>query len=160
MLISIIYGSGWGHTPKPAQRVVKGASRVAGVEARPLAITEDSILWTVLKVSDAIVFGSPTYNAPQNGDKRLSMALFAAQHGMLWVIRLDLKPGNHTSSVSVHDLDHLGSCLDAMAQSYGNQGPGDSPILSDLDTMSTWVSVWLRLCTDVNPLDLFSIHPV
>ncbi len=40
-----------------------------------------------------------TNSGAQNGDKLhslISMALFAAQHGMLWV-GLDLKPGNDSS---------------------------------------------------------------
>ena len=61
------------------------------------------------------------------------MALFGAQHGMLWV-GLDLNPGNDNSHGSVHDLNRLGSWLGAMAQSNGDQGPEQAPIQSDLDT--------------------------
>jgi multimeric flavodoxin WrbA len=171
LLISIIYDSTWGHTAKQAQYVAEGVQRVAGAEARLIAVSEANMPWDVLEASDAIVFGSPTYNgAPsarfkqfcedstkaawiemkwrdkvaagftnsgaQNGDKLhslISMALFAAQHGMLWV-GLDLKPGNDNSRGSVHDLNRLGSWLGAMAQSNGDQGPDDTPIQSDLDT--------------------------
>jgi multimeric flavodoxin WrbA len=171
MLISIVYDSGWGHTARQAESVADGARRVADAEVRLIAVSEAPIPWDVLEASDAIVFGSPTYNgAPsarfkqfcedstkpawagmkwcdkvaagftnsgaQNGDKLhslISMALFAAQHGMVWV-GLDLKPGNDHSGGSVHDLNRLGSWLGAMAQSNGDQGPDDSPIKSDLDT--------------------------
>ncbi|MBV6886421.1 flavodoxin family protein [Xanthomonas campestris pv. spermacoces] len=171
MLISVVYDSGWGHTAKQAQSVAEGVGRVAGAEARLIAVSEGSIPWDVLEASDAIVFGSPTYNGSpsarfkqfcedstkpawigmkwrgkvaagftnsgaQNGDKLhslISMALFAAQHGMLWV-GLDLKPGNDNSNGSVNDLNRLGSWLGAMAQSNGDQGPDDTPIKSDLDT--------------------------
>jgi NAD(P)H dehydrogenase (quinone) len=171
MLISIVYDSGWGHTAKQAQCVADGVHRVAGAEVRLIAVAEAPISWDVLEASDAIVFGSPTYNGSpsarfkqfcedatkpvwsamkwrdkvaagftnsgaQNGDKLhslISMALFAAQHGMLWV-GLDLMPGNDSSRGSVHDLNRLGSWLGAMAQSNGDQGPDDTPIKSDLDT--------------------------
>jgi multimeric flavodoxin WrbA len=171
MLISIVYDSGWGHTARQAQSVAEGVRRVADAEARLIPVAEGAIPWDVLEASDAIVFGSPTYNgAPsarfkqfcedstkpvwsemkwrdkvaagftnsgaQNGDKLhslISMALFAAQHGMLWV-GLDLMPGNDSSRGSVHDLNRLGSWLGAMAQSNGDQGPDDTPIKSDLDT--------------------------
>lgn len=171
MLISIVYDSGWGHTARQAQSVAEGVRRVADAEARLIPVAEGAIPWDVFAASDAIVFGSPTYNgAPsarfkqfcedstkpvwsemkwrdkvaagftnsgaQNGDKLhslISMALFAAQHGMLWV-GLDLMPGNDSSRGSVHDLNRLGSWLGAMAQSNGDQGPDDTPIKSDLDT--------------------------
>ncbi|AEK62821.1 tryptophan repressor binding protein [Collimonas fungivorans Ter331] len=171
MLIAIVYDSGWGHTARQAQSVAEGVRRVADAEARLIPVAEGAIPWDVLEASDAIVFGSPTYNgAPsarfkqfcedstkpvwsamkwrdkvaagftnsgaQNGDKLhslISMALFAAQHGMLWV-GLDLMPGNDSSRGSVHDLNRLGSWLGAMAQSNGDQGPDDTPIKSDLDT--------------------------
>jgi NAD(P)H dehydrogenase (quinone) len=171
MLISIIYDSGWGHTAKQAQSVAEGARRVAGSEVRLISVSEGSMPWDVLEASDAIVFGSPTYNGSpsarfkqfcedstrvawnelkwrnkvaagftnsgaQNGDKLhslVSMALFAAQHGMLWV-GLDLKPGNDSSLGSMRDLNRLGSWLGAMAQSNGDQGPDDAPFTSDLET--------------------------
>jgi len=171
MLIAIVYDSGWGHTAKQAQSVAEGVQRVSGAKVRLISVSEGSIPWEVLEKSDAIVFGSPTYNGSpsarfkqfcedstkpawigmkwrdkvaagftnsgaQNGDKLhslISMTLFAAQHGMLWV-GLDLKPGNDNSNGSVHDLNRLGSWLGAMAQSNGDQGPNDTPIKSDLDT--------------------------
>jgi NAD(P)H dehydrogenase (quinone) len=171
MLISIVHDSGWGHTARQAQSVAEGAREVAGAQVQLIAVSEGAIPWDVLEASDAIVFGSPTYNGSpsarfkqfceastqpvwndmkwrnkvaagftnsgaQNGDKLhslISMALFAAQHGMLWV-GLDLKPGNDSSRGSVHDLNRLGSWLGAMAQSNGDQGPDDAPITSDLET--------------------------
>jgi len=171
MQIAIVYDSTWGHTARQAQCVAAGVRRVTGAEARLIAVSEGPMPWEALEASDAIIFGSPTYNgAPsarfkqfcedstkpawmgmkwrdkvaaaftnsgaQNGDKLhslISMALFAAQHGMLWV-GLDLKPGNDSSRGSVHDLNRLGSWLGAMAQSNGDQGPDDVPIQSDLDT--------------------------
>jgi multimeric flavodoxin WrbA len=171
MLISIVYDSTWGHTARQAHSVADGVRRVSGAQARLIAVSDGPTPWDALEASDAIVFGSPTYNgAPsarfkqfcedstkpawngmkwrnkvaagftnsgaQNGDKLhslISMALFAAQHGMLWA-GLDLKPGNDTSHGSVHDLNRLGSWLGAMAQSNGDQGADDTPIQSDLDT--------------------------
>jgi NAD(P)H dehydrogenase (quinone) len=171
MQISIVYDSSYGHTARQAQSVAEGARRLADAEVRLIALSEENVPWDVLEASDAIVFGSPTYNgAPsarfkqfcenstkpvwnemkwrdkvaagftnsgaQNGDKLhslISMSLFAAQNGMLWV-GLDLKPGNDTSHGSVRDLNRLGSWLGAMAQSNGDQGPDDTPIKSDLDT--------------------------
>jgi NAD(P)H dehydrogenase (quinone) len=171
MLISIVYDSGYGHTAKQALAVAEGVGRVTGVEARLIAVGDGPISWDVLEASDAIIFGSPTYNGllsarfkqffedankpvwrdlkwrnkvaagftnsgAQSGDKLntlVSMALFAAQHGMIWV-GLDLKPGNSSSTASANELNRLGSWLGAMAQSNMDEGPDVAPPVSDLRT--------------------------
>jgi len=77
-----------------------------------------------------------TNSASQSGDKLntlIQLAIFAAQHGMIWV-GLDILPGNNNSNGSVNDLNRLGSFLGAMAQSNADQGPDVAPIESDLKT--------------------------
>ncbi|HEX6959964.1 MAG TPA: flavodoxin family protein [Ferrovibrio sp.] len=77
-----------------------------------------------------------TNSASQSGDKLnslLQLAIFAAQHGMVWV-SLGLMPGNNNSKGSVNDLNRLGSFLGAMAQSNADEGPDKGPIASDLLT--------------------------
>lgn len=171
MLISIVYDSGYGHTARQANAVAEGVHRIAGAEAKLIAVSEGVIPWETLEASDAIIFGSPTYNGllsaklkqffedatkpawhelkwrnkiaagftnsgAHSGDKLntlVSMALFAAQHAMIWV-GLDLKPGNSSSAGSVNELNRLGSWLGAMAQSNVDEGPDVSPIESDLLT--------------------------
>jgi multimeric flavodoxin WrbA len=105
--------------------------------ARFKQFCEDSTkpAWIGMKWRDKVAAGF-TNSGAQNGDKLhslISMALFAAQHGMVWV-GLDLQPGNDSSRGSVNDLNRLGSWLGAMAQSNGDQGPDETPIQSDLDT--------------------------
>ncbi|MCU0117437.1 flavodoxin family protein [Pseudomonas sp. B2M1-30] len=165
MLVSIVYDSGYGHTKKQAEAAAKGVERVTGAKARLIAVGTDEISWDALAESDALIFGSATYNGTvsarlkqfmedatrtawtpmawrnkvaagftnsgaQNGDKLnslITMALFAAQHGMLWV-GLDLFPGR-----GPNELNRLGSWLGAMAQS-DDVSPDISPITSDLET--------------------------
>lgn len=165
MLVSIVYDTGYGHTAKLARSVAEGAQRLPGTEVQLIAVTEGEIPWQVLEASDAIVFGSPTYNGlvtakfkqfmeestkpawiPQkwrdkiaagftnsgamHGDKLnalVSMALFAAQHGMVWV-GLDLFPGK-----SPGDMNRIGGWLGAMAQS-DDASPEVTPPDSDLQT--------------------------
>ncbi|MEM5317582.1 flavodoxin family protein [Paraburkholderia sp. JHI869] len=165
MLITIIYDSGYGHTAKQAQAVADGVRRVPGVEATLIAVADGDTPWETLAASDAIIFGSPTYNGslssrlkkfmedstrpawlPQtwrnkiaagftnsgamHGDKLgslISMALFAAQHGMIWV-GLDLFASNNKN-----DMNRIGGWLGAMAQS-DNESPDVTPIESDLLT--------------------------
>jgi NAD(P)H dehydrogenase (quinone) len=171
MLISIVFDSGYGHTAKQAAAVAEGVSQVPGAEVNLVTVAEKAVDWSKLESSDAIVFGSPTYNGnisarlkqffedstkaawvdlkwrnkiaagftnsgAQSGDKLsslVSMALFAAQHGMVWV-GLDLHPGNSSSTGSDEDLNRLGSWIGAMAQSNSDQGPEVTPMDSDLKT--------------------------
>lgn len=171
MLISIVYHSGYGHTAKVAQFVADGAARVEGAEVKLIPVGDGDIPWDTLEASDAIIFGSPTYNGlvsaklkqfmedstktawfqqkwrnkiaaaftnsgAQHGDKLnslVSMALFAAQHGMIWV-GLDIMPGNSSSTGSVEELNRHGSWLGVMTQSNNDQSADETPNQSDLQT--------------------------
>jgi len=170
MLISIVYDSGYGHTAKQAHAVAAGIREIPGADAKLIAV-ESAVPWETLEESDAIIFGSPTYNGllsarfkqffedstkkawfsqkwrnkiaagftnsgAHSGDKLntlVSIALFAAQHGMIWV-GLDLMPGNSSSEGKASDLNRLGSWLGAMAQSNSDEGPDVVPPESDLKT--------------------------
>lgn len=165
MLVSIVYDSGYGHTARQANAVAEGARRVAGTEVRLVTVADGEIPWDALAQSDAIVFGSPTYNGtvsarfkqfmedstrpawiPQawrnkvaagftnsgamHGDKLnslITMTLFAAQQGMVWV-GLDLFPGKTAA-----EKNRVGGWLGAMAQS-DDAAPEVTPPASDLDT--------------------------
>jgi len=75
-------------------------------------------------------------SASQCGDKLnvlIQLAIFAAQHGMIWV-GLDILPGNNSTQGSVEDLNRLGSFLGAMAQSNNDEGPELAPPPADLKT--------------------------
>ncbi|NUP35600.1 MAG: flavodoxin family protein, partial [Streptomyces sp.] len=70
------------------------------------------------------------------GDKLhtlVDIALFAAQHGMIWV-GLAEYGGWNTSGGSSEDLNRLGSWLGAMSQSNNDEGPDVTPCASDLRT--------------------------
>lgn len=75
-------------------------------------------------------------SASQSGDKLntlMDIALFAAQHGMLWV-NLGLVAGNDASTASEEDLNRLGSWLGAMAQSNADQDSDEVPPETDRRT--------------------------
>lgn len=77
-----------------------------------------------------------TVSASQNGDKLttlIQMAVFAAQHGMVWVGN-DLLPGNNSSTGSAEDLNRMGSFLGVMAQANADQGPDVAPPQADRKT--------------------------
>ncbi|MDO5614074.1 MAG: flavodoxin family protein [Paracoccus sp. (in: a-proteobacteria)] len=62
MQISIVYDSGFGHTKKLAEQVAQGVTRAGGLP-RLMALADGPANWDDLAASDAIIFGSPTYNA-------------------------------------------------------------------------------------------------
>lgn len=145
--------------------MAEGVARVPGAEARLIPVA-DGIPWDYLESSDAIIFGSPTYNgslsaklkqfmedsskpaympkawrnkiaagfansgAP-SGDKLstlTSIALFAAQHAMIWV------GVEQFASLQPEEDNYLGGWLGAMAQSNYLEPPELTPSASDLRT--------------------------
>ena len=137
-LVALADGNAPWQQLEASDAIIFGAPTYNGSpSARFKQFCEDSTkpAWIGMKWRDKVA-GGFTNSGAQNGDKLhslISMALFAAQHGMVWV-GLDLQPGNDSSRGSVNDLNRLGSWLGAMAQSNGDQGPGETPIQSDLDT--------------------------
>lgn len=101
------------------------------VSARLKQFMEDStkLAWTPQKWRNKIAAGF-TNSGAMHGDKLnslVSMALFAAQHGMIWV-GLDMFPGN-----GPEDMNRVGGWLGAMAQS-DDASPEITPVESDLKT--------------------------
>jgi multimeric flavodoxin WrbA len=91
--------------------------------------------WAEQRWRDKLAAGF-TNSAGMNGDKLATLqqfALFAMQHGMVWV-GLGLLPGNHTSDGSPEDLNRLAGFLGAMAQSNADQGPELVPPMADRRT--------------------------
>lgn len=77
-----------------------------------------------------------TNSAARSGDKLATLqqlAIFAAQHGMVWV-GLGLPPGNNSSTGSDEDLNRLGFFLGAAAQSNADESAEFAPPVSDLLT--------------------------
>ena len=108
-----------------ADALIFGAPTYMGSASSPFkAFMEwSSKRWGSQAWKDKLAAGF-TNSASQSGDKLstlVQLAVFAAQHGMIW-IGLDLLPGNNHSKGSVDDLNRLGSFLGAMAQSNADQG--------------------------------------
>lgn len=122
---------------KSADAIIFGCPTYMGSVSGPFKLFMDSTskLWLTQSWKDKIAAGF-TNSGSQNGDKLntlIQLAIFAAQHGMIWV-GLDLLPGNNSSNASVNDLNRLGSFLGAMAQSNVDEGPEVAPPESDLET--------------------------
>lgn len=87
-------------------------------------------VWSQLKWRGKVAAGF-TNSGALSGDKLgtlVSLAMFAAQHGMVWV-NLDLLPGNGGND----ELNRLGIWLGAAAQS-DNASPDVTPPAGDLKT--------------------------
>ncbi|MFI1988799.1 flavodoxin family protein [Actinoplanes sp. NPDC020271] len=110
---------------------MSGASAVfRGFVEATSARWADNLRWR-----DKIAAGF-TNSGSMSGDKLntlTELALFAAQHGMIWV-GLAAFSGWNTSTGTIDDVNRLGSWLGAMAQSNNDQGPEFGPCPSDLRT--------------------------
>jgi multimeric flavodoxin WrbA len=118
-----------------ADAIVFGAPTYMGSLSGPFKTWMDTTSKVWGKWNGKLAAGF-TNSASQSGDKLnslIQLAIFGAQHGMLWV-SLGLMPGNNNSKGSVEDINRLGSFLGAMAQSNADQGPEHGPIASDLET--------------------------
>lgn len=103
---------------------------MGGVSAELKAVLDASArLWAVQGLRDKVAAGFTHSSAP-SGDKLatlLQLAVFAAQHGMIWV-GVGLPPPFATARDTTADLNRLGSHLGAMAQSRERDAeipPGD-----------------------------------
>lgn len=73
-----------------------------------------------------------TNSANLNGDKEmavLQLAIFAAQHGMIWV-----SPNVKPAGLTPNDINRLGGYLGALAQSDFDKGPDLAPPAGDKAT--------------------------
>lgn len=87
------------------------------------------------------------------GDKLntlLQMAVFAAQHSMIWV-GLDVLPARSSAGLFDGQLNRLGSSLGAMAQSNIEQSPDDAPPREDRCTAAHLGERVARLADRMHP---------
>lgn len=120
-----------------AAAIIFGAPTYMGSVSAPMKSFMDwsSKVWFTGGWKDKLAAGF-TNSSSQSGDKLnslIQLAVFAAQHGMIWV-SVGLKPGNNSSKGSPEDLNRIGSYLGAMAQSNADEGPDKGPSRSDLAT--------------------------
>jgi len=136
-------------TLEQSDAIILGSPTYMGSASAPFKAFMDasSKAWAGQKWKDKFAAGF-TNSASQSGDKLNTLqqlAVFAAQHGMIW-IGLGLMPGNNTSNSSPNDLNRLGSYLGAMAQSNADQGPEFGPTAADLKTAEHLGSRVANIC--------------
>jgi multimeric flavodoxin WrbA len=79
--ITVVYHSGYGHTAKVAEAVLKGLQSVEGVSAQLIKAEEAANDFDLLNRSDAIVFGCPTYM----GSLSAPLKAFMEASSKLWM---------------------------------------------------------------------------
>lgn len=136
-LIKVEDADGHWETLDKADAIVFGAPTYMGSASAPFKafVDKSSKAWYGQSWKNKLAAGF-TNSASLSGDKLATLqqlAIFAAQHGMIWV-SIGLMPGNNSSKGSADDLNRLGSYLGAMAQSNADQGPDHGPTASDLRT--------------------------
>ena len=119
---------------KGADAVIFGAPTYMGdLSASFRAFTEASAAsWFTQDWKDKLAAGFTVSNSP-SGDKLNSLnslAVFAAQHGMVWV-STGLLPGTVAGKIGPDDINRLGSFLGAMAQSENAPATETNPPLGD-----------------------------
>jgi NAD(P)H dehydrogenase (quinone) len=120
-----------------ADAIIFGAPTYMGSASAPFKafMDESSKQYTSQKWKDKLA-GGFTNSGSLSGDKLSTLnqfAVFAAQHGMIWV-GLGLVGGNNSSKSSPNDLNRIGGWMGAMSQSNIDQGPDVAPSESDLKT--------------------------
>jgi multimeric flavodoxin WrbA len=119
-----------------ADAIIFGCPTYMGSASGPFKNFMDATsgIWARLGWRGKVAAGF-TSSGNQSGDKLatlIQLAVFAMQHGMIWV-GLDLPGGNNSSRGNASDLNRLGSWLGAMAQANMDQGVEGIPD-SDLRT--------------------------
>lgn len=120
-----------------ADAIILGSPTYMGSVSAPFKafMDETSGRWFERKWRNKLAAGF-TCSASWSGDKLntlMQMAIFAAQHGMIWV-GLDVLPGYNSSQGTPQDINRVGSYLGAMAQANADQGPDVVPPEADRET--------------------------
>ena len=120
-----------------ADAIIFGAPTYMGSASAPFKAFMDStsVIFAGMGWRDKLAAGF-TNSACHDGDKLntlTQLAVFAAQHGMIW-INLGLPPGNNSTQGSPENLNRLGASLGATSQSDADVGPDVAPPKSDLET--------------------------
>lgn len=117
--------------------IVFGAPTYMGSASAPMKRFMDasSKIWFSRQWKDKMAAGF-TNSASWSGDKLSTLeqfAVFAAQHGMIWV-GTGMLAGNNASTASPDDINRVGSFLGLMTQANADQGPDVAPPQSDRRT--------------------------
>ncbi len=98
--VVILFHSGYGHTAKQAQAVYAGVTKVSGVTAKLISVSEVEQSWDDLNAADAIIFGAPTYMGSLSAEfKKFMEASSKIWYGRGWANKL---AGGFVNSASLN----------------------------------------------------------
>ena len=132
--VCVIFHSGYGHTQRVAESVVKGVESVSNSVCKLITVnqlTEDSPLWDELDSADAMIFGTPTYMGNVSaGMKKFMEATSGRWMELKWADKL---AAGFTNSASQNgDKQNTLVTLTTFAAQHGmvwinlNQAPGNN----------------------------------
>lgn len=160
MLISIVYDSQYGHTAKQAQAVAEGARKFPATEVVLISVRDGDIPWSTLAASDAIIFGSPTYNGMPSARFKQFMedSTASAWRTLAWKDKVAAGFTN-SGSQSGDKLNTLTSfalfaAQHAMLWVGLDLAPGNNKStggLDDLNRLGSWIGAMAQSDTDQGP---------
>jgi len=115
--IVVVYHSGFGHTKKAAEAIIKGIQNIKGTEATLLSVEQlgekDEANWVKLDAADGILFGAPTYM----GSVSAQFKTFIDAASKRWFVRAwkDKLAGGFTNSGS-----YSGDKFNSLVQLFTN----------------------------------------
>lgn len=126
----------WGNL-EAADAIIFGSPTYMGSVSAPFKAFMDasSKVWFEQKWKDKLAAGFTNSGSP-SGDKLntlIQLAVFAAQHSMIWV-SAGMMPGGNTTKSKPDEPNRIGSYLGVMAQSLVDAGPDIAPPPVDLET--------------------------
>jgi NAD(P)H dehydrogenase (quinone) len=160
VLISIVYDCGFGHTAWQATAVAEGARTVAGATIHLLPVLNGNFDWKLLEESDAIIFGSPTYNGSLSARLRhfFEDSTKAAGRELKW--RDKIAAGFTNSGAHSGDKLQIMISMALFAVRHGmiwvglNLMPSDSGSkgsVHDLNRLGSWLGAMAQSNVDEGP---------
>lgn len=124
-----------------ADAIIFGSPTYLGSVSGPFKVfmDETGIIWMNRGWQNKLAAGF-TISSSLSGDKQstiMQMAVYAAQHGMIWVGANDM-PSNNTKSGPKDALNRLGSYQGMMAQANDDEGPDLAPPACDHRTAESF----------------------
>ena len=136
--IAVIYHSGFGHTKRQAEAVVRGAEGVPEAEVVLYSVVEAAEDIDVFDATDAIIFGCPTYMGNVSADMKKFQEVAASKwFSMGWKDKI-AGAFTNSSSFSGDKMNTLSSLMiNAMQHGMIYVGTAMFPAPNETDSMDT-----------------------
>jgi multimeric flavodoxin WrbA len=152
VLVSVDQIDQYWDTLNGVDAIIFGSPTYMGTVSAPFKTFMDasSKAWHERRWADKVAAGF-TNSASHSGDKvntLQSLALFTAQHGMIWVGQ-NVLPGNNSSTTTEESLNRHGFFLGLGTQANADQGPDVAPPKQDLETAKQFGARVAKVTTEL-----------